>query len=75
MEQIIDEHVSLARSKQSTHREGPTDEMSPTTKGKRSVVSTKHAPTGTEAAAALAFEAPNPGSLENQPHWPVDDIT
>jgi hypothetical protein len=34
MEQLIDERVALALSKQSSHQEGPTDEMSPSAKGK-----------------------------------------
>jgi hypothetical protein len=75
MEQIIDEHVALALSKQSSHQQGPTDEMSPSAKGKSSVASTKHAPTAIEAAAAPAVEAANPGSPENRLHWPVNDIT
>jgi hypothetical protein len=75
MEQIIDERVTLALSKQSSHQEGPTNEMSPTAKGKSSVASIEHALTTTEAAATTTFEAPNPGSPNNRPHWPMDDIT
>jgi hypothetical protein len=33
MEQIIDERVALALSKQSSSQQGPTDEMSPSAKG------------------------------------------
>jgi hypothetical protein len=78
MEQIIDEHEALALSKQSSHQQGPTDEMSPSAKGKSSVASTEHAPTAIEAAAAAAapaVETANPGSPENRPHWPINDIT
>jgi hypothetical protein len=74
MEQIINKHVGLALSKESSHQKGPTDEMSLTAKGKSSVALTEHTPTATEVAA-IAFEPPNPGALENRPHWPMDDIT
>jgi hypothetical protein len=74
MEQIIDERVALALSKQSSYQEGLTNEMSPAAKGKSNVALTEHAPTATEVATP-AFEAPNPGSPENRIHWPVDDIT
>jgi hypothetical protein len=69
MEQIIDEHVDLALSKQSSHQEGPTNEMIPTAKGESSVSSTEHAPTATKAATTPAFEARNLDSPENRPHW------
>jgi hypothetical protein len=69
IEKIIDERVALALSKQSSHQEGPTDEMRPTAKGKSNIASIEHAPTAIEAAAAVvAFEAPNLGSSENRPH-------
>jgi hypothetical protein len=75
MEQIIDERVALALSKQSSHLEGSTDEMSPSAKGKSSITSIEHAPTTTEATITPEVEAPNPCSPKNRPHWPVDDIT
>jgi hypothetical protein len=69
MEPIIDERVAFALSKQSPHQQGPTDEMSPSAKGKSNVASIEHAPTTTEAiAAAPIVEAANLGSPENQPH-------
>jgi hypothetical protein len=49
--------------------------MSPSAKGKSSVASTEHEQTTTKVAATPAVEAANPCSPENQPHWPVDDIT
>jgi hypothetical protein len=75
MEQIIDECVALALSKQSSHQQGPTDEMIPSAKGKRNVASTEHALIAIEAAATPAVEAANPGSPEHRPHWPINDIT
>jgi hypothetical protein len=74
MKQIIDERVALALSKQSSHQQGPTDEMSPSAKRKSSTASTKHAPTSIEGVAPIV-EAANPGLPEKRPHWPVDDIT
>jgi hypothetical protein len=68
MEQIIDEHVALTLSKQFSHQEGPTNEMSPVAKGKSSVASIEHAPTAMEVATTLVVEAANPGSPENWPH-------
>jgi hypothetical protein len=75
MEQIIDECVALALSKQSSHQQGSFDEMIPYAKGKSNIASTEHATTTTEAAAAPAVEAATPASLQNRPHWPVDYIT
>jgi hypothetical protein len=49
--------------------------MRPFAKGERSITSTEHAPTATEAAAAPAVEVENLGSLEKRPHWLVHDIT
>jgi hypothetical protein len=51
MEQIIDELVALALSKQSSYQQGPTDEMSLFAKGKSSIASTEFALTATEAIA------------------------
>jgi hypothetical protein len=65
MEQIIDKRVALALSKQSSHQQGPTDEMSPSAKGKSSVASTEHAPTATEVATTRAVEVVNLGSPKN----------
>jgi hypothetical protein len=53
MEQIIDKRVALALSKQSSHRQGPIDEMSPSAKEKSSVSSTEHAAPATEEAAVV----------------------
>jgi hypothetical protein len=64
MEQIINERVALAHSKQSSHQQGPTDEMSPFAKRKSSVASTEHATTTTEAATP-AVEAATPASPQN----------
>jgi hypothetical protein len=57
MEQIIDELVSLALSKQSSYQQGPADEMSLFAKGKRSVASTECALTATEAIAEPAVSS------------------
>ena len=73
MEQIIDKRVALALSKQQS-QQGPTDEMSPSTKRKSSVASTDAAPATTETTAP-AKEAAPPASPENQERYPVDDIT
>jgi hypothetical protein len=74
MEQIIDELMALALSKQSSHHQGPTDKMSSSTKGRSSITSTEHAPTATEAAALVVEAATTPASPKKRKHWPVDHI-
>ena len=73
MEQIVDQRVALALSKQSS-QQGPTDEMSPSNKRKSSVASTDVAPATMEAAAP-AKEAAAPASPESQQRYPVNEIT
>lgn len=71
MEQIIDEHVALALSKHQSSQAGPTDEMSPSAKGKSSVTSTEAALATTDTAATEAAAR----ACTPPPHYPVDDIT
>ena len=68
MEEIIDQRVALALSKQSSQQaptpSGPNDKMSPSNKCKSSVASTEVTPATTEAATSV-----------NKHRYPVDDIT